>query len=107
MIYEQGDIIKTDLSPVKGHEQSGYRPLLVVSNNDFNHYTNLTKVVPITTHGEKFPLHIELPANLITNGQILTEQERTLDTHARDTHFVEKCPQNILDEVLKMISETY
>ena len=30
---KQGDIIKLDFSPTKGHEQQGRRPALIVSND--------------------------------------------------------------------------
>jgi len=34
-MVRQGDIIKVDLNPTLGHEQSGYRPCVVVSNETF------------------------------------------------------------------------
>lgn len=33
MKINRGDIIKLDLDPVKGVEQHGFRPALVISNN--------------------------------------------------------------------------
>jgi len=36
---KQGEIILTSFDPVKGHEQSGYRPALVVSNAEKNQWT--------------------------------------------------------------------
>ena len=33
---KQGDVIYMNFSPTKGHEQEGYRPALVVSNDDYN-----------------------------------------------------------------------
>ena len=32
----RGDILWADLNPTKGHEQSGHRPILVLSNDYFN-----------------------------------------------------------------------
>jgi len=32
-VPQQGDIIKLDLDPRKGHEQQGFRPVIVLSNN--------------------------------------------------------------------------
>lgn len=29
----QGDVILLDLNPTKGHEQLGFRPAIVISNN--------------------------------------------------------------------------
>ena len=33
---KQGNIIYMNFDPTKGHEQEGYRPALVVSNDDYN-----------------------------------------------------------------------
>ena len=41
-MVRQGDIIKVDFNPQAGHEQAGYRPALVISNNFFNQKTNVT-----------------------------------------------------------------
>lgn len=35
-VPKRGDYIFVNLNPTKGHEQRGYRPALVISNNDFN-----------------------------------------------------------------------
>lgn len=32
-MVKQGDIIKVNFDPIKGHEQAGYRHALVISNN--------------------------------------------------------------------------
>jgi len=42
-IPQQGDIIKLDLNPRKGHEQQGFRPVIVLSNNIVSQYTNIIK----------------------------------------------------------------
>ena len=35
-MVRQGDLIKVSFNPQHGHEQAGYRPALVVSNDEFN-----------------------------------------------------------------------
>lgn len=107
MAFEQGGIYKVALNPTRGHEQRGWRPVLIVSNNDFNRLTDMVKVVPITSQLKAFPLHLKLPDGLETVGQALIEQERSLDLNYRKHLFVERCPQPFLDEVLEIISETY
>ena len=47
-MVKQGDIIKINLNPSKGHEQAGYRPAVVISNDFFNKKTNMTICCPIT-----------------------------------------------------------
>ena len=53
---KQGESILTNFDPVKGHEQSGYRPALVVSNADFGKASNLIWICPITNTNRKKPM---------------------------------------------------
>ena len=46
----QGDIFMADLNPVKGHEQAGLRPVLVLQNNILNKNLNTVIIAPITTN---------------------------------------------------------
>jgi len=46
---KQGEIWYADLNPVKGSEQSGLRPVLIVSGNLLNQYLNLVIAMPLTT----------------------------------------------------------
>ena len=101
---KQGDIIKISLDPTLGHEQAGYRPALVVSNNDFYKYAKMIIVCPITNTDNKFPLHVQLDGRTKTTGVVLCEHIRTLDINAREYRVVEKAPKDILNRVLDIIS---
>lgn len=46
---KRGDIYLVDLSPTKGHEQSGKRPVVVIQNNIANMFSNTTIIAPCTT----------------------------------------------------------
>lgn len=72
-MVKQGSIIKINFNPQSDHEQAGYRPGLVVSNDFFNQKTNMTIVCPITNTNSKFPLHIPLDRRTQTTGVILCE----------------------------------
>ncbi len=50
MKISQADIYLAELNPVKGHEQAGYRPVLVIQNNILNKNLNTAVIVPITTN---------------------------------------------------------
>lgn len=102
-MVNQGDIIKVNLNPQMGHEQAGYRPAVVVSNNIFNRKTKLAVVCPITNTNNKFPLHIPLDGRTHTTGVILCEHIRTLDINARSYIFVEKLPKDILSKAIDII----
>lgn len=80
-----GDIIKVDLSPTIGHEQSDYRPVIVISNVDYNkEMGGLIMVLPISNRAKPFPTHFQIETTrAIISGQVFTEHVRTLDLDTR------------------------
>ena len=57
----RGEIWLSDLTPVRGHEQAGTRPVLVVSADAFNHGpAQLVVVVPLTTRDREIPLRVRI-----------------------------------------------
>ena len=56
-IPKQGDIVFVDFNLTKGHEQTGLRPYIVISNNIFNEHTKMVIVCPITSNEKEFPTH--------------------------------------------------
>jgi mRNA interferase MazF len=102
-MVKQGDIINVDFSPTIGHEQSGYRPAVVVSNNFAISKTNMVYIAPITNTVRRFPLHVALDNRTKTVGDILCEQVRAIDLNARQFSLVEHLPCDILENVLTCI----
>lgn len=108
--FHQGDLIKMNFDPTKGHEQRGYRPALVISGNDFNELCGgMVKVLAITSEIKKFPLNMELPAGLPIHGQVLLSQERSVDTLSRDRSCkkVGRVPDGFMQKVLDRVALTY
>lgn len=57
----RGEVWQIDLNPVRGHEQAGQRPCLVISVDLFNHGpAELVVVLPITSKMKKIPFHVAL-----------------------------------------------
>lgn len=102
-MVKQGDIIKVSFDTKQGHEQAGFRPALVISNNEFNRRTKLAIVCPITNTNNNFPLHVPLDERTSTTGVILCEHIRTLDLSTRQNKFVEKVPEDILKTVTDIV----
>ena len=99
-VPQQGDIIKLDLNPRKGHEQQGFRPVIVLSNNIVSQYTNVVIAAPLSTTQRRLPLYRDLPDNLNTKGTVLLDQLVTLDYKARSFQFIEKVPSDFLLQLL-------
>lgn len=102
-MVSQGDIIKVSFNPQQGHEQAGYRPALVISNDDFISHAGLAIVCPITNTRNNFPLHIPLPDDLTTTGVVLCEHVRTLDLNARQHTYIENVPVDFLRHVIDIV----
>lgn len=102
-MVKQGDIIKVNFTPQSGHEQSGYRPAVVISNDFFNQKTNMTIVCPITNTNNQFPLHIPLDSRTQTTGVVLCEHIKALDISSRHYHVVEQMPSDILQKVIDVV----
>ncbi|WP_129672146.1 type II toxin-antitoxin system PemK/MazF family toxin [Candidatus Chloroploca sp. Khr17] len=57
----RGEIWLADLHPIRGHEQAGTRPVLIVSTDIFNHGpAGLVFVLPLTRTDRRIPAHIPL-----------------------------------------------
>lgn len=105
-MVKQGDIIKINFNPQSGHEQAGYRPALVVSNNIINQNTNIAIVCPISNTKNEFrtfPLHIALDDRTKTTGSVLCQHIKALDIKSRGYIFIESIPDDILKLVIATI----
>jgi mRNA interferase MazF len=58
----RGDIVWADLDPTQGHEQSGRRPVLVLSQDVFNERSGTVIACALTSQEPRagFPLTLEL-----------------------------------------------
>jgi len=102
-VPEKGDFITLSFDPQSGHEQKGRRPALVVSNYLFNKATGLAIVCPITNTDRKIPFHLAVPASSKLTGFIMVELVKSVDFNTRKAKFVEKAPQELIDDVLAVI----
>lgn len=103
-IPKQKDIALVDLQPTKGHEQAGYRPCVVISNNIFNKFTKMVIVCPITTNSKDFPTHYKLEYSKKIKGAVLCEHIRSIDYETRKLKFIEKMNDSDFEEVMALIN---
>jgi mRNA interferase MazF len=77
----RGEIRWADLNPVRGHEQAGRRPVLVLSHDVFNERSGTVIAVALTSQEPRagFPLTLESKATgLAKRSWIKISQIRTL-----------------------------
>lgn len=60
---KQGEIWELYLDPVKGREQSGRRPAVIISGNMLNKYLEIVIVCPITTSVKNYKGNVVLSPN--------------------------------------------
>lgn len=65
MPVQRGDVFKANLQPTEGSEQSGIRPVVVISRDAINKSSPVVVVVPFTDAANKtriYPSHIRFKA---------------------------------------------
>ena len=79
----RGDIVWADLNPVKGHEQAGLRPILVLSHDIFNERSGTVIAMALTSQPQRagFPLTYSLTTSALPKKSwVKISQIRTLST---------------------------
>ncbi len=99
MLPDVGDIAWVELDPVKGSEQAGRRPALVLSDATYHEGSRRAVICPITSAARPWPFNVELPPGLKIAGVILVDQVRTIDRAERMFDIIERAPQDLLAEV--------
>ncbi|MDP4529170.1 type II toxin-antitoxin system PemK/MazF family toxin [Alkalimonas delamerensis] len=105
----RGDIYLVSLDPTAGHEQSGQRPVLIVSATAFNHATKLPVICPITTGGafaKRLGFAVPVEGGN-TTGVVRCDQPRVIDLSARHARKVDTLPASIMDEVLAKVTTLF
>jgi len=105
----RGDILWADLNPTLGHEQSGKRPVLVLSNDVFNDRSGTVIAVALTSIEPRagFPLTFELSdASLPKKSWVKISQIRTLSIKRISKKITRIAPEELttilagLDEII-------
>lgn len=99
---DRGDIAWMILDPRVGHEQSGRRPVIVLSSKKLAVHTNLAVISPITSKAIGLPFEIPLSGTK-TKGSILPIHIKSVDFRKRKAKFIEKAPNSILSNTIKSI----
>ena len=107
----RGSIHWADLNPVRGHEQAGTRPVVVLSHDVFNERSGTIIAMAITSQPQKadYPLTYELTAPLQSKrAWIKISQVRTLSVDRIGKKIGEISPEemnHILEGLYEIIGE--
>ncbi len=98
----RGEIRWADLNPVRGHEQSGRRPVLILSQDVFNRRSGTVIAVALTSQSQRagFPLTLELKTpKLPKRTWVKISQIRTLAVERIDRKIGQVSPEEIAQVV--------
>lgn len=98
-VLRAGDIVLVDFSPVRGTEQDGVRPALIVSASAMNAVTKRVIVCPITRNLDYWPTKVTLPAECGADGAVLADQVRSIDRRERILRRMGHVPDGTLAKV--------
>jgi mRNA interferase MazF len=103
----RGDIRWADLNPVRGREQAGLRPVLILSHDVFNERSGTVIAVAITSQPQRagFPLTLELKTgDLPKRSWIKISQIRTLSVE-RIGKLIGRASPEELSQVVEGLNE--
>ena len=103
----RGEIRWANLDPAIGHEQSGSRPVLILSKEIFDQKSGTVIAVTLTSQEPKagFPLTLELDSTALPKRSwIKISQIRTLAVERIGAH-IASIDERILDQVLDGLYE--
>jgi mRNA interferase MazF len=103
----RGDIWWADLNPVRGHEQAGLRPVLIISHDIFNARSGTVIALALTSQAPSagFPLTMELiSATLPKRSWVKISQIRTLSVERLGTKLGSISPEE-LDQIIDGLNE--
>jgi mRNA interferase MazF len=109
MAVFQWAVYEANLDPVAGSEQSGIRPILIVSNEEFNQAMPNVTVLPLTsTKRRLYPSEVFLPAGKAgqtLDSIIMAHQIRTISKKRLGKLIGQMTDGQLRQEVLKAIKE--
>ena len=103
----RGEIRWADLSSARGHEQTGLRPVLILSHDIFNEHSGTVIVTAITSQPQQagFPLTLALKTgDLPKRSWVKISQIRTLSTE-RMGKLIGRLSQEELAQVIEGLNE--
>jgi len=103
----RGEIRWADLNPVRGQEQAGLRPVIIMSHDIFNERSGTVIAVAITSQSQKagFPLTLELKSALLPKKSwIKISQIRTLSVERIGKVIGKASPEELI-QVMEGLNE--
>ena|SRR3989344_8946692 len=105
----RGEIVVANLEPVRGSEQGGVRPVLIIQNDILNKYAPTTIIAPITSkiYTKEYPTNVIIKKEgfkMKLDSTILLNQIKTIDKRRiiRKIGSLDNFTMNVVDRAIKI-----
>ena len=103
----RGEVRWADLNSVRGHEQAGIRPVVILSHDVFNERSGTVIAMAVTSQPQRagFPLSLELEETALPKRSwVKISQIRTLSVD-RIGNVIERLPPETLGQLVEGLNE--
>ena len=103
----RGEIRWADLNPVRGHEQGGKRPVVIISQDVFNERSGTVIAMAVTSQPQRagFPLTLDLESSrLPKRSWVKISQIRTLSVE-RIGELLDTVPPEQMNQLIEGLNE--
>ena len=107
-IIKRGEIYLANLSPARGSEQDGIRPVLIIQNNKGNRYSPCVITAITSIEQPNHPTHVAIgtECGLVKISYVMTEQIRTIDK-SRLIGYIGQIDEQSMREVNEALSVSF
>lgn len=101
---EPGDVFWADLDPVRGTEQAGRRPVVVLSDDRLHDVSLRSLVCPVTSNRQAWPTKVLIPDDCVVSGAILIDQALMIDRDERLLGFIGRLPDEVVSVAVEALT---
>jgi len=103
-VPSRGHVVWVNFNPVRGHEQRGRRPALIVSSEKYNAKSGLALLCPITSQIKGYPFEVNLTLKA-ASGVVLADQIRSIDWAERRVQKIGVVSEKTMSEIQELLKK--
>ncbi|MBI1340266.1 type II toxin-antitoxin system PemK/MazF family toxin [bacterium] len=104
-MIDTGDFVRVDFRPVRGREQGGVRPALVLSSATFHDVSEMAIICPITSNAGAWPFKVFFENQDGVSGAVLVDQIRSVHRPTRGFDVIGRASPELIAEVRDVLAE--
>ncbi len=102
-VPQRGDLVWMEFGPQRGREQRGFRPVLILSPEEYHRRRGMAYACPVTSTVKGRPFEVPLPAKGKIKGAVLADQMKAVDLEQRKIKPGGKAPQAVVDRIWEIL----